>query len=229
MTDPDPRADGANPPQADTTEPEFSLQSVYLKDCSFEAPRGPRVEGQWSPAVNLDLNTAAEAISPELREVVLTVSITARNNDAAAFVVEVKQAGVFGMRNLNEADYRRAVGSVAPVPIRLWRAKEPRGCGFLQCRRPDQRQPEVGGLHRLDDSLKPSIGQLDQADLVAMALGREHRHAVVPLGLQRCHSVVPAHKRCRHQPGDRFGLKHAVVIHREDPVRSVDHVEHDPI
>jgi preprotein translocase subunit SecB len=114
MTDPDPRADGANPPQADTTEPEFSLQSVYLKDCSFEAPRGPRIEGQWSPAVNLDLNTAAEAISPELREVVLTVSITARNNDAAAFVVEVKQAGVFGMRNLNEADYRRAIGSVAP-------------------------------------------------------------------------------------------------------------------
>jgi hypothetical protein len=65
MTDPDPRADGANPPQADTTEPEFSLQYGYLKDCSFEAPRGPRIEGQWSPAVNLDLNTAAEAISPE--------------------------------------------------------------------------------------------------------------------------------------------------------------------
>ena len=36
------------------------------------------------------------------------------NNDAAAFVVEVKQAGVFGMRNLNEVDYRRAIGSVAP-------------------------------------------------------------------------------------------------------------------
>jgi preprotein translocase subunit SecB len=109
MTDPDPRADGANPPQADTTEPEFSLQSVYLKDCSFEAPRGPRVEGQWSPAVNLDLNTAAEAISPELREVVLTVSITARNNDAAAFVVEVKQAGVFGIAPNVLFPYARAI------------------------------------------------------------------------------------------------------------------------
>jgi preprotein translocase subunit SecB len=114
MTDPDPRADGATPPQADNNEPEFSLQSVYLKDSSFEAPRGPRVEGQWNPAVNIDLNTAAEALSPELREVVLTVSITARNADATAFVVEVKQAGVFGMRNLSEADYRRAIGSVAP-------------------------------------------------------------------------------------------------------------------
>ena len=114
MTDPDPRADGANPPQAAANEPEFSLQSVYLKDSSFEAPRGPRVEGGWNPQVNLDLNTAAEALSPELREVVLTVSITARNGDATAFVVEVKQAGVFGVRNLGEEDYRRAVGSIAP-------------------------------------------------------------------------------------------------------------------
>lgn len=114
MTDPDPRADGAAPPPADTNEPEFSLQSVYLKDCSFEAPRGPRIEGQWSPAVNLDLNTATEALSPELNEVVLTVSITARNGEATAFIVEVKQAGVFGVRNLSTEDFRRAVGSVAP-------------------------------------------------------------------------------------------------------------------
>lgn len=114
MTDPDPRADGANPPQSGATEAEFSLQSVYLKDCSFEAPRGPRIDGNWNPQINLDLNTAVEALSPEMREVVLTVSITARNGEATAFVVEVKQAGVFGMRNLEEADYRRAVGAVAP-------------------------------------------------------------------------------------------------------------------
>ena len=34
-------------------------QDVYLKDCSFEAPNGPRVEGGWSPQINLDLHTAA--------------------------------------------------------------------------------------------------------------------------------------------------------------------------
>ena len=114
MTDPDPRADGATPPQADSNEPEFSLQSVYLKDSSFEAPRGPRVEGQWNPAVNIDLNTAAETLSPELREVVLTVSVTAKNGDSTAFLVEVKQAGIFGVRNLSDEDYRRAVASIAP-------------------------------------------------------------------------------------------------------------------
>ncbi len=113
MADSDQGADGAATP-ADTNAPEFSLQSVYLKDCSFEAPKGPRVEGQWNPQISLDLNTAAETISAELREVVLTVSVTAKTGDATAFLVEVKQAGVFGVRNLGEEDYRRAIASIAP-------------------------------------------------------------------------------------------------------------------
>ena len=115
MTESDQGAAGAAPAQteADST-PEFSLQSVYLKDCSFEAPKGPRVDGEWNPQISLDLNTAAETISPELREVVLTISVAAKNGENTAFLVEVKQAGVFGVRNLNEADYRRAFAAVAP-------------------------------------------------------------------------------------------------------------------
>ena len=113
MADSDQGATGAAIP-ADTSAPEFSLQSVYLKDCSFEAPKGPRVEGQWNPQISLDLNTAAETISAELREVVLTVSVTAKTGENTAFLVEVKQAGVFGVRNLGEEDYRRAIASIAP-------------------------------------------------------------------------------------------------------------------
>jgi preprotein translocase subunit SecB len=113
MADSDQGAASAATP-ADANAPEFSLQSVYLKDCSFEAPKGPRVEGQWNPQISLDLNTAAETISPELREVVLTVSVTAKTGENTAFLVEVKQAGVFGVRNLGEEDYRRAIASIAP-------------------------------------------------------------------------------------------------------------------
>ena len=45
---------------------------------------------------------------------VLTISVTAKVGESTAFLVEVKQAGVFGVRNLGEDDYRRAVASVAP-------------------------------------------------------------------------------------------------------------------
>jgi len=94
--------------------PVLALQTVYLKDCSYEAPNGPRVEGNWNPQVNLDLQTGTSLLSPELREVVLTVTVSAKQNDVTVFLVEVKQAGLFVMRNLAESDIKRAVSTVCP-------------------------------------------------------------------------------------------------------------------
>jgi len=94
--------------------PQLALQNVYLKDCSYEAPNGPRVDGNWNPQINLDLHTSATAVTPELREVVLTVTVSAKQNEATIFLVEVKQAGIFLMRNLSEPDIKRAVSSVCP-------------------------------------------------------------------------------------------------------------------
>src|ERR1700760_2232111 len=97
--------------------PMLALQSVYLKDCSYEAPNGPRIDGNWNPQINLDLHTGTSGISPELREVVLTVTVSAKQNDATIFLVEVKQAGIFLMRNLSEVDAKRAVSSVCPTVL----------------------------------------------------------------------------------------------------------------
>ena len=94
--------------------PMLALQNVYLKDCSYEAPNGPRVDGTWNPQINLDLHTGASGLTPELREIVLTVTVSAKQNDATIFLVEVKQAGIFLMRNLSEADVKRAVSSICP-------------------------------------------------------------------------------------------------------------------
>jgi preprotein translocase subunit SecB len=96
------------------TGPVLALQNVYLKDCSYEAPNGPRLDGNWNPQINLDLHTAATGLSPELTEVVLTVTVAAKQNDATIFLVEVKQAGIFLLRNLAEAEAKRAVSSVCP-------------------------------------------------------------------------------------------------------------------
>src|SRR6201997_1410415 len=96
------------------TGPVLALQNVYLKDCSYEAPNGPRVDGNWNPQINLDLHTSANALTPELREIVLTVTVAAKQNDATIFLVEVKQAGIFLMRGLAEPDVKRAVSSICP-------------------------------------------------------------------------------------------------------------------
>ena len=95
--------------------PNLQLQGVYLKDCSYEAPQGPRGDGNnWAPQINMELGTASTQIQGDLREVVLTVTVSAKQNDKTLFLVEVKQAGAFIMQNLTDEDAKRAVASVCP-------------------------------------------------------------------------------------------------------------------
>lgn len=94
--------------------PQLVLQAVYLKDTSFESPQGPRVEGAWNPQISLDLQTGMGALGGDLREVVLTITVNAKQNDKTVFVVEVKQAGAFLMQGLSDDELKRAVGSICP-------------------------------------------------------------------------------------------------------------------
>jgi preprotein translocase subunit SecB len=92
----------------------LALQNVYLKDCSYESPNGPRIEGNWNPQINLDLQTTSTALGPEVREVVLTVTVSAKHGEATIFLVEVKQAGLFVIRNVPEQELKRAISTVCP-------------------------------------------------------------------------------------------------------------------
>ena len=93
----------------------LALQNVYLKDCSYESPNGPRIDGSnWNPQISLDLQTNSNPLGPDVREVVLTVTVSAKLVDVTIFLVEVKQAGLFVIRNLSEADLKRAVSTVCP-------------------------------------------------------------------------------------------------------------------
>src|SRR5256886_7726816 len=92
----------------------LALQNVYLKDCSYESPNGPRVDGNWNPQISLDLQTGSNALGPDVRGGVLTVTVSAKLGDVTIFLVEVKQAGVFVIRNLPEAEIKRALSTLWP-------------------------------------------------------------------------------------------------------------------
>ena len=109
IASPQPAADGNTGAGA-----QLALQAVYLKDCSFEAPQGPRISGEWNPQIGLDLNTAVNAIDGDLHEVLLTVTVSAKAGEQTVFLVEVKQAGAFLMQNLSTPDFRRAAGVLCP-------------------------------------------------------------------------------------------------------------------
>jgi preprotein translocase subunit SecB len=85
----------------------LSMQAVYLKDCSFEAPQGPRIAGEWSPQIGLDINTAVSNITGDLHEVLLTVTVSAKQGEQTMFLAEVKQAGAFVMQGLAEPELQR--------------------------------------------------------------------------------------------------------------------------
>jgi preprotein translocase subunit SecB len=95
---------------------QVSLQSVYLKDCSYESPNGPRLPNNqgWEPKFQLNMNTTAEELGVDVREVLLTITLEAKQGEATLYLVEVKQAGVFVIAGASIEDLKRLIGSFCP-------------------------------------------------------------------------------------------------------------------
>ena len=101
--------------QAATGGPVFAIQRIYLKDISFETPMGP--EGftkAYKPNIQQDLNIQANQIEEGLFEVVLLLTITARIEDRAVFLVEVKQAGLFAISGIEGPAVTQLINAACP-------------------------------------------------------------------------------------------------------------------
>lgn len=99
----------------DDNAAQFSMQRIYVRDLSFEAPKSPQIfRQQWEPAVSLDLNTRQKALEGDFHEVVLTLSVTVKNGDEVAFIAEVQQAGIFLIKNLDPASMSHTLGAFCP-------------------------------------------------------------------------------------------------------------------
>lgn len=94
---------------------QFSLQRIYLKDLSFEAPLGAEAfRKQWQPQVNQELNTKTNKIEDGLFEVVLTLTVTVKLAEETAFLVEVQQAGLFAVRGIEGQQLAQVLNTVCP-------------------------------------------------------------------------------------------------------------------
>jgi len=94
---------------------ELALQNIYVKDASFEAPSGPNLQTtEWNPQFGLNMATAGTVLAPDAHEVVLTITLEAKIGERVAYLVEVKQAGVFAIRGYGPEELRRIVGAFCP-------------------------------------------------------------------------------------------------------------------
>lgn len=98
---------------------QFAIQKIYLKDVSFESPNSPQsfTEGEWKPQVNVQINSANQAIAEDTYEVVLSITVTAKQNDKTAFLVEIKQAGVFTMTGFPDENLAGMLGAYCPESL----------------------------------------------------------------------------------------------------------------
>lgn len=95
---------------------QFAIQKIYLKDVSFESPNAPEVfqDAEWKPEINVQLNTEGKTIVEGVHEVTLTVTVTAKKADKTAFLVEVKQSGVFQLTGFEQEQLGGMLGAYCP-------------------------------------------------------------------------------------------------------------------
>lgn len=100
----------------DEAEKRISITKVYLKDLSFESPQAPGIFGtkEWKPKTNLNLSSSHTVLDNNIQEVVLTITIEAKEDDQSLFLVEIQQAGLFEVAGYEGDELDAIVGSFCP-------------------------------------------------------------------------------------------------------------------
>ena len=99
-------------------EKQFAIQKLYVKDVSFESPNAPAVfTEEWKPAVDINLTSNAGKAPQDLYEVSITVTVTVKNNDKTAYLVEATQVGVFGVTGFPDPEMGPLLGSYCPTVL----------------------------------------------------------------------------------------------------------------
>ena len=99
-----------------TPQQQFAIQKIFIKDASLESPNAPAIfqQSQWQPEINVQINTAANTVNDNLHEVTLTITVTAKQNDQTAFLIEVKQAGLFTISGFPKEQLGGMLGAYCP-------------------------------------------------------------------------------------------------------------------
>jgi preprotein translocase subunit SecB len=103
---------------ADDPTPVFQIQRIYLKDLSLEIPHAPHIFlEQTQPTVEVSLDTANDALADGIHEVTVTVTVTTKAADKVVFLTEVKQAGIFELRNIPGDQMELVLNIVCPNTV----------------------------------------------------------------------------------------------------------------
>jgi preprotein translocase subunit SecB len=94
---------------------QLEIQRIYVKDLSLETPNTPKIfKEEWRPEVSIDLDVQHSKIEDKIFEVTLSVTVTAKMKEETAFLVEVKQAGIFYIDGFSEEQKDHLLNAYCP-------------------------------------------------------------------------------------------------------------------
>ena len=100
---------------SEATGPAFTVEKIYVKDVSFEVPGAPAVfNEQVQPQLQMNLNQSVQRLNDNAYEVVLGITLTCNAGDKPMYLVEVKQAGVFGLAGFDAQTLDVMLGTHCP-------------------------------------------------------------------------------------------------------------------
>jgi preprotein translocase subunit SecB len=102
--------------KAAENEKRISVAKIYVKDFSFESPMAPAVfkTEKWAPKTDLNLRSGHTKIDDGVHEVVLTITVDAKEDGKTIFLVELQQAGLFELSGYDDNERSAITGSYCP-------------------------------------------------------------------------------------------------------------------
>ncbi len=95
----------------------FSLEKIYIKDVSYEAPAVPQAFLQSeTPQIGVQLGAEHAVLDATqgIYEVVLSITVTATRENKTVFLVEVHQGGLFRLKGVDGEVRDKTLGIACP-------------------------------------------------------------------------------------------------------------------
>lgn len=100
---------------ASAQQPHFNIEKIYVRDLSIEVPHAPQIFlEREAPRIDVKLNNEHAQVADEVFEVTVTGVVTAQVKDKVLFLIEAKQAGLFRLRNIADAERESVLEVLCP-------------------------------------------------------------------------------------------------------------------
>ena len=105
-------------PENQSQGPGFGIEKLFLKDVSVEVTNSPEIfTNREAPQINIELNNNAKPLADGFYEVALQITVTSKQADKTAFLIDVTQAGIFAVKNVPEENIEHEAIKTEKAPL----------------------------------------------------------------------------------------------------------------